>query len=346
LRFQERFGKRSVPQKPVPNEVVFPSAKNWQPPCSGGSLIASQLLANVSRFAAAKSVACNRLLESDRQKDGDRRTGDERMIQTFDYWQQTEENTARMRARSAKQWDGFTSGDHAALFPNIRWLRSVSIDKREDHEAFAGHIWAKNDPFWDTNMPGQDWNCKCDMQETSEPVTDGNGGVARLAKPVPAGLEGNPALTGEIFTDRAGYFRKAGKEADGTFKYHYREQLKEKYNQPPVKIDAPNLETKQLKKSNLAVKNMVNHAYNSMELGLADWLLTDVSELKNPQPEALGKGKNMSDPKVAKNLKNKEKRGVRGYVAYDLTAMGKTWTVKTERMKGGYEQLYSISPIK
>jgi hypothetical protein len=173
-----------------------------------------------------------------------------------------------------------------------------------------------------------------------------NTDVARLAKPVPAGLEGNPALTGEIFTAGAGYFRKAGKEADGMFKYYYREHLKEKYSQQPVKADAPNLETKRIKKSNFSVKRIVNHAYNSMELGLADWLLTDLSQLQNPQPEPLGKGKNLSDPKVAKNLKNKEKRGVRGYVAYDLTAMGKQWKVKTERMKGGYEQLYSIAPIK
>ena len=71
-------------------------------------------------------------------------------------------------------------------------------------------MWAKNDPFWNTNQPGSLWNCKCDWQETDEPVTDGNPSNKRI---VNQGLEGNPAKTEEIFTDKSAYIRRASKRA-------------------------------------------------------------------------------------------------------------------------------------
>ena len=65
-----------------------------------------------------------------------------------------------------------------------------------------------SDPFWSENQPGNLWNCKCDWEETDDPVTDGNPTGAHHAK----GLEGNPAETGEIFTDQSTYIRNAGKK--------------------------------------------------------------------------------------------------------------------------------------
>jgi hypothetical protein len=121
----------------------------------GKTLLPDMLKANVSRFSAAKAVTCDRLLQQDAAKEPDRQTGASNMVRTFDYWQQTEENTARTRARTAKQWQEFTEGDRAEVLPNIKWLRSVAIDKRPEHEVFAGRIWAKDDPFWETNMYGQ-----------------------------------------------------------------------------------------------------------------------------------------------------------------------------------------------
>lgn len=90
------------------------------------------------------------------------------------------------------------------LFPNLKWLPSRSADPRTSHQAFYNRVWAKDDPFWNTNAPGTEWNCKCDIEETDEPATDN----AALPQPqVPLGLEGNPAQTGEIFTDNASYIR-------------------------------------------------------------------------------------------------------------------------------------------
>lgn len=93
--------------------------------------------------------------------------------------------------------------------PNIKWLPSRSVNRREEHEQFYNRIWPKDDPFWDHNQPGNLWNCKCDWQQTDEPPTDNNP-TSRIQH---KGLDGNPAKTGQIFSDNASYTKnKSGKE--------------------------------------------------------------------------------------------------------------------------------------
>jgi hypothetical protein len=85
----------------------------------------------------------------------------------------------------------------------------------EPHKEFWNRVWAKDDPFWDDHQPGDHWNCKCDWHETDDAVTDN----AFIYKPSAArGLHGNPARTGEIFTEnipdgkdwkKASYFENA-----------------------------------------------------------------------------------------------------------------------------------------
>ena len=166
---------------------------------SPDSDLANQFRANVSRFAAYKAYAVAEKCRND--AGGDKETI-EAYLRIFNRYQSAEYNTARSRARTGKQWNEFQENND--IFPNIKWLLSRSVDKREEHIVFAGRVWAKDDPFWTTNQPGSLWNCKCDWQETDEPVTDGNPSNKRI---VNQGLEGNPAITGEIFTDNASYIR-------------------------------------------------------------------------------------------------------------------------------------------
>jgi hypothetical protein len=127
----------------------------------------------------------------------------------FQAWQTAEYNTAVARARTAKQWEIYTQPNRLRLFPNIKWLPSNSVERRPEPVKFYGRIWAKNDPFWMENTPGTLWNCKCGMQETADDVTDNTDAPAFTP---PRGLEGNPGITGEIFTDRASYFQVKNKE--------------------------------------------------------------------------------------------------------------------------------------
>lgn len=125
--------------------------------------------------------------------------------ETFARWTDAEYNTAVARARTAKQFAEFLDPDRVEVFPNLRWLPSRSVTPRMQHQRFSGKVWPKDDPFWSSNAPGTEWNCKCDIEETDDPCTDNSA----IGNPEPPrGLEGNPKDTGEIFTDRASYIDK------------------------------------------------------------------------------------------------------------------------------------------
>lgn len=173
-----------------------------------------QFDANTAHFAAYKAWHATQQLERQlSDSDGVARSPEdfERMakavLNTFNRYQAAEYNTAVARARTAKQWTDFSDPDHTFLFPNLRWLPSRSADPREIHMPFYNRVWAKTDTFWNSNQPGNLWNCKCDWEETDDPVTGDNPEGIKPAR----GLEGNPAVTGQIFTDKCTYVQKAGK---------------------------------------------------------------------------------------------------------------------------------------
>ncbi|MFU8844006.1 MAG: hypothetical protein ACNA7V_09395 [Bacteroidales bacterium] len=171
--------------------------------------VSDQLRANVSRFAAYKahhvSGKLRDILTDDQIAAKDRNNQAKALLKKFDRWHDAEYSTTVARSRTAKQFSEFMQPDSMRLFPNLRWLPSRSVDLRVEHTAFYNRVWPKDDPFWQSNSPGTLWNCKCDVEETDDGTT--NNKDVREIKP-PAGLEGNPAFTGEVFTDRASYIAK------------------------------------------------------------------------------------------------------------------------------------------
>lgn len=202
-----------------------------------------QFEANVSRFSAYKAHRVTKLL----QEHDDPKT-QKAILNTFNRYQAAEYNAAIGRARTAKQWNDFTNDPiRNELYPNLKWLPSDSITPREEHRIFWNKVWAKNDPFWRLNMPRTLWGCNCDIEDTDEPITGGKYDNI----PSSAGLEGNPAKTGEIFTDNASYYRvensqksKVEKEYKKKSRNEWRPRLSEFYKKTanveienkPVKI--------------------------------------------------------------------------------------------------------------
>lgn len=119
-------------------------------------------------------------------------------------WLRTEYDTAVKRAHKAEEMRQFLN--EADVFPNIEWLPSTAVHRREAHIPFYHHIWPVGDPFWDAHKPGDEWGCQCGWASTDEPVTDNRGLEDPGAAPVSPGLGGNPAKTGELFTDDHPYF--------------------------------------------------------------------------------------------------------------------------------------------
>ena len=169
--------------------------------------MADQLRANVSRFSAYKANYVRQAFDDNaRQFSGkDLDEANKATINQFHRWTDAELTTAGARARTAKQFTEFNEPDRRELFPCLKWLPSRAVNPRQSHMRFYDHIWKKDDPFWNNNAPGTEWNCMCDIEECDDLPTDNS----KVKQPdIPKGLEGNPSVTGEIFTDKASYVTK------------------------------------------------------------------------------------------------------------------------------------------
>jgi hypothetical protein len=118
-------------------------------------------------------------------------------------WLKTEYNTAVIRARQAANFKKFE--EDSDLFPNLKWLPSTSIDKREGHIPFYNLVKPITDPFWGQHYPGNLWNCKCGITNTDEPANE----KTPKANYKPSdGIDENPAVTGELFSKSNAYRTK------------------------------------------------------------------------------------------------------------------------------------------
>lgn len=162
---------------------------------------------NLSKLAACKTFWVTAELQQVRMNpDGSVKTWEEyqkeakQIINKYNRYQQAEYDTFVARARTAKQFDKFLQKQ--SIFPNIKWLQTVSANPRIEHLALVGLILPIEHPFWLTNQPGNLYECKCDWINTDEPVTEAPELTDKPAK----GLEGNPAITGEIVSDKHPYY--------------------------------------------------------------------------------------------------------------------------------------------
>lgn len=173
--------------------------------------LSKQLKENVIAFAHYKAYNLTQIIHGIKEyyPEKDFETISKAALNTFNRYQAAEYNTAVTRCRTAKQWQQFTGDSlNNEVFPNIKWLPSRSLHLREAHIPFYNRIWSKSDPFWNENQPGALWNCKCDWQQTYQPVTESNP-VGSVSAP---GLKGNPAVTGKVFSDDAAYFNISNEE--------------------------------------------------------------------------------------------------------------------------------------
>lgn len=118
-------------------------------------------------------------------------------------WLQTEYDTAVLRARQAADWKGFER--NADILPNLKWMPTTSADPDVFHMEYwrIGLTLPKTHPFWKNHHPHDRWGCKCDLEETDDPVT---GIIPEVDyKPSP-GLENNPGLEPELFSHTHPYY--------------------------------------------------------------------------------------------------------------------------------------------
>ena len=238
----------------------------------------AQFEANIARFAAYKAYHTTRQIDAKRadkkgvvqpfevyQKEA------QRVLNAFNRYQVTEYNTAVARARTAKQWTEFTQDEYAnELFPYIMWLPSRSVTKREEHIVFYNKYWAKDSDFWTHNQPGNLWNCKCDWQETDG--NTGTPGADTYRRVGHKGLDGNPAITGEIFSESATYFQSQDKQVKASISELQRRLAKEKLEIlrcTSVSVDIMN------KKQDIIFDGITKSHISNDIRGSKNWLFTE-----------------------------------------------------------------------
>lgn len=153
-------------------------------------------------------IASQLLDEDDRLKEFRQfREDAESVIGTYNnHWLRTEYDTAVLRARYAADWKRFSR--NADILPNLKWMPTTSADPDVFHMEYwrIGLTLPKTHPFWKSHHPHDRWGCKCDLEETDEPVTGTIPDVDYMPSP---GLDSNPGLEPELFSHTHPYYEKA-----------------------------------------------------------------------------------------------------------------------------------------
>lgn len=112
-------------------------------------------------------------------------------------WLETEFNTAKSIAESARQWTDIQ--DNKDVLPYLKYSTVGDGRVRASHAKLDGIIKPVDDAFWLDNYPPNDFNCRCIVEQIEEgDVTDTDG--EDLSGEVAPLFRNNPAVTGEVFS--------------------------------------------------------------------------------------------------------------------------------------------------
>lgn len=288
--------------------------------------IQQQLTANVTKFGYCKASQAQIMLSKT-----DEYSKKKLILKKLDLYQKVEHNTTVARARTAKQYDVFLQEQD--IYPNIKWLASRSADPREEHRAFYGLVLAANDPFWKTNFPGNLWNCKCDWTNTDESSTAAPKQKIKASQ----GLEGNPAITKEIFSSKATWLKKAGKEG---IKLAEKEIRQASVNSAL----ASDLRTQQIKQTIIedSQEKEIMIGFNKISFNHIAHDSFDNPTYKNLLIPHLDKLVEISKyTSSAKNIKDNPM--VAAYHYFEIELLNKTWLLNIREMKTGEYVLYALT---
>ena len=132
-------------------------------------------------------------------------------------WLRTEYTAAIRNARTARRFRAYQKD--ADLFPNLRWLKSRAAEPRFSHRQYYNTIRRIDDPWWSTHYPGCVWNCQCDIEQTTDPITHIGDTPAKPGEPSTRpgregevrapGLSQNPAISKSLFSQDHPYLTAA-----------------------------------------------------------------------------------------------------------------------------------------
>lgn len=280
-----------------------------------------------------------------------------------------EYNHAVHTTQMAVKWQDFVrDGDEY----NLQYRTAGDERVREAHIALDGVTLPPSDKFWDRYLPPNGWNCRCTvvqvlredfpLSDSEEAIKRGDENTQSIKQQM---FRFNPGKTLEVFPPKHPYLPKGcgscplrsslklANSTDGALsmclaceeisKLAVTDGRKRAEEYMPIqanKVLRDNLETGSLHQANKPRKRLLNHCHCADEIEAAIYFWNNPHLLGEQRISPLGENKDMSDPKVQKNIARKKQRGVQDYIEYRATYRGARWIIKTERHTAGFEQFY------
>lgn len=81
-----------------------------------------------------------------------------------------EHQTATACAQMAMKWRNFQR--RKTTYPNLKYITQADDCVRLSHRPLHHIVRPVDDQFWDIFFPPNGWGCRCDVQQTDDPVTE------------------------------------------------------------------------------------------------------------------------------------------------------------------------------
>ena len=163
--------------------------------------LVSSLKHNIATFSAFKETSFKQQIEQALTKNGrvlpwsEFKKEAEKLDTLYNKrWLQTEYNQTVANALSAQKYEEYIANKR--IYPNLTYHAVHDERTRETHRAWDGLTLPVEHSFWQTHLPPNDWGCRCYVEPTATPVTEG---VRTEEVPIKEDFANNPALSGEIF---------------------------------------------------------------------------------------------------------------------------------------------------
>ena len=163
--------------------------------------LVTSLKHNLARFSAFKETSFKQQIEASLTKNGKvlswqefKAEANKLNIEYNRRWLQTEYNQTVANALSAQKYEEYIANKR--IYPNLTYHAVHDDRTRETHRAWDGLTLPVEHSFWKTHLPPNDWGCRCYVEPTTDPVTEG---VRTEEVPIKEAFANNPALSREIF---------------------------------------------------------------------------------------------------------------------------------------------------
>ena len=163
--------------------------------------LVTSLKHNLARFSAFKETSFKQQIEASLTKNGKvlswqefKAEANKLNIEYNRRWLQVEYNQTVANALSAQKYEEYIANKR--IYPNLTYHAVHDERTRETHRAWDGLTLPVEHSFWKTHLPPNDWGCRCYVEPTANPITEG---IRTEDVPIKEAFANNPALSGEIF---------------------------------------------------------------------------------------------------------------------------------------------------